>query len=66
MNSTSQLFAALWHRTNQISAQPGYKVILPWSLRREEMIEQLAYIREWGGQFVTAVPTLAVTGGLPT
>lgn len=60
MNSTSQLFAALWHRTNQISDQPGYKVIQPWSLRREEMIEQLAYIREWGGRFVTALPNMEV------
>lgn len=63
MNSTSQLFAALWHRTNQISGQPGYKVIQPWCLS-EEVMAQLAYIREWGGQFVTAVPTLAVTGSV--
>lgn len=39
--------------------QPDYVVILPWNLR-EEIIEQLAYIREWGGRLVTAVPTLKV------
>lgn len=37
--------------------QPDYVVILPWNLRQEVM-EQLSYIRAWGGKFVTAVPTL--------
>lgn len=39
--------------------RPDYVVILPWNLTNEVMT-QLAYIREWGGQFVTAVPTLLV------
>lgn len=39
---------------------PDYVVILPWNLRAE-VVEQLAYIREWGGQFVTAVPSLKVS-----
>jgi hypothetical protein len=38
-------------------ARPDFVVILPWNLR-EEITEQLAYIREWGGQFVVAVPNL--------
>jgi SAM-dependent methyltransferase len=38
-------------------ARPDYVVILPWNLR-EEVVGQLSYIREWGGQFVTAVPSL--------
>mgnify|MGYP005856726323 CR=1 FL=1 len=40
--------------------QPDYVVILPWNLRTE-VVEQLAYIREWGGQFVTAVPSLQIS-----
>ncbi|MDR3392573.1 MAG: class I SAM-dependent methyltransferase [Sulfuriferula sp.] len=40
-------------------SKPDYVVILPWNLRTEVM-EQLAYIREWGGQFVTAVPSLQI------
>jgi hypothetical protein len=40
--------------------RPDYVVILPWNLRTEVM-EQLAYIREWGGQFVTAVPSLKIS-----
>lgn len=39
--------------------KPDYVVILPWNLR-EEVMAQLAYIREWGGQFVTAVPNMEV------
>jgi hypothetical protein len=32
-------------------------VILPWNLK-DEVMGQLAYVREWGGRFVTAVPGL--------
>jgi SAM-dependent methyltransferase len=39
--------------------RPDYVVILPWNLR-DELVAQLAYIRDWGGQFVTAVPCLTV------
>ncbi len=39
--------------------RPDYVLILPWNLRTE-VAEQLAYIREWGGQFVTSVPTLEI------
>lgn len=39
--------------------RPDYVVILPWNLR-DEVIDQLSYIREWGGQFVTAVPGLKI------
>jgi SAM-dependent methyltransferase len=40
--------------------KPDYVVILPWNLR-DEVTAQLAYIRDWGGQFVTAVPLLRIT-----
>ena len=39
--------------------RPDYVLILPWNLR-EEVMTQLAYIREWGGRFVTAVPKLEI------
>jgi SAM-dependent methyltransferase len=38
-------------------ARPDYVLVLPWNLRAE-IIEQLAYIRAWGGQFVFALPSL--------
>lgn len=43
--------------------RPDRILILPWNLCTE-VIAQLDYVRDWGGQFVTAVPTLAVTGGV--
>lgn len=39
--------------------RPAYVLILPWNLR-EEIMEQLAFIREWGGRFVVPIPTLTV------
>lgn len=39
--------------------KPDYVLILPWNLRAE-ISAQLAYIREWGGQFVVAVPEIEV------
>ena len=39
--------------------KPDFVLILPWNLHTE-VTEQLHYIRQWGGKFVTAVPTLRV------
>lgn len=39
--------------------RPDFVLILPWNLR-DEITAQLSYIREWGGQFVVAVPQLAI------
>lgn len=39
--------------------RPDYVLILPWNLRGE-LEGQLAYIREWGGRIITAVPALSV------
>ncbi|GAB3709126.1 class I SAM-dependent methyltransferase [Spirosoma flavus] len=39
--------------------KPDYVLILPWNIR-DEITKQLAYIREWGGQFVVAIPELTV------
>ncbi len=38
-------------------ARPDYVVLLPWNLR-DELMQQLDYVRGWGGRFVTAVPAL--------
>jgi SAM-dependent methyltransferase len=38
-----------------MQAKPDYVLILPWNLR-DEIQQQLAGIRAWGGQFVTPVP----------
>ncbi|MEW5788389.1 MAG: class I SAM-dependent methyltransferase [Pseudomonadota bacterium] len=40
--------------------RPDFVVILPWNIKAEIM-QQLVYIRAWGGSFVTAVSRLEVT-----
>jgi SAM-dependent methyltransferase len=37
--------------------QPDVVLILPWNLR-DEIVEQHAYIREWGGRFAARAPEL--------
>ena len=39
--------------------RPDYVLILPWNLKNE-IIEQLAYVREWGGRFVVPIPRVEV------
>ena len=39
--------------------RPDYLLILPWNLR-EEVMQQNGFIRQWGGQFVVPIPTVAV------
>ncbi len=40
-------------------AKPDYVLILPWNLK-DEVMDQMAFIREWGGQFVVPIPTVQV------
>jgi len=39
--------------------RPDYVIILPWNIKKEVM-DQIGYIREWGGKFVIAIPELEV------
>jgi 2-polyprenyl-3-methyl-5-hydroxy-6-metoxy-1,4-benzoquinol methylase len=39
--------------------KPDYLVILPWNLQ-DEIMEQMAHIRDWGGQFVTLIPKVRI------
>lgn len=40
-------------------ARPDYVLILPWNLK-DEISQQAAYIREWGGKFVVPIPEVHV------
>ena len=35
--------------------RPDYLIILPWNLR-DEILAQMSWIREWGGQFIVPIP----------
>jgi len=39
--------------------RPDYVLILPWNLR-DEVMQQMSYIRAWGGKFVVPVPEVKV------
>jgi hypothetical protein len=39
--------------------RPDYIVILPWNIR-EEIIDELQFVRKWGAKFVTAIPQLDI------
>jgi SAM-dependent methyltransferase len=41
------------------AARPDYVFILPWNLR-DEIIDQMRGVRDWGGRFVVPIPNLQV------
>lgn len=45
----------IYHPDKIKEDRPDYLVILPWNLK-EEIMEQMSYIRDWGGKFVTLIP----------
>ena len=49
----------VYHPDKIRETRPDYLLILPWNLR-EEIIRQLAYVREWGARFVVPIPRLEV------
>ncbi len=42
-----------------LDAKPDYVLILPWNFK-DEIVEQMAAIREWGGKFVVPIPELKI------
>jgi hypothetical protein len=42
-----------------LETRPDYVLILPWNIK-EEIVDQMAAIREWGGRFVVPLPAVAV------
>ena len=40
-------------------AKPDYVLILPWNFK-DEIMRQMAHIREWGGKFVLPIPEVQV------
>jgi SAM-dependent methyltransferase len=39
--------------------KPDYVLILPWNIK-DEVMQQMAFIREWGGRFVVPIPEVKV------
>ena len=49
----------VYHPDKIKETRPDYVMILPWNIK-EEIIEQIGYIREWGGQFLIPIPEVEV------
>jgi 2-polyprenyl-3-methyl-5-hydroxy-6-metoxy-1,4-benzoquinol methylase len=49
----------IYHPERIRLTQPDYVVIFPWNLQKEIM-QQLDFIREWGGKFVVPIPKVTV------
>ena len=49
----------IYHPDRIRETRPDYVVILPWNLKTE-ILQQLQFIREWGGRFVVPIPKVAV------
>lgn len=49
----------IFHPDKIKETKPNYVLILPWNIK-EEVMNQLSYINEWGGRFVVLVPEVKV------
>jgi SAM-dependent methyltransferase len=49
----------IFHPDRIRETKPDYVIILPWNLK-SEIMEQLRYIRDWGGRFVVPIPRVTV------
>ena len=49
----------IYHPDKIKETKPDYLVILPWNLK-EEIMEQMAYVREWKCKFVVLIPEVKV------
>ena len=49
----------IYHPDKIKETKPDYLLILPWNLK-EEIVEQMSFIREWGGQFIVPIPEVKI------
>ncbi|MGH7380668.1 MAG: methyltransferase domain-containing protein [Candidatus Methylomirabilales bacterium] len=49
----------IYHPKKIQETMPDYVLILPWNIK-DEIMEQAAYIRDWGGKFVVPIPEVRV------
>jgi SAM-dependent methyltransferase len=47
------------HPDRVAETEPDYLLILPWNIR-DEIVEQMAHVREFGCRFVTPIPSVTV------
>lgn len=49
----------IFHPAKIREMKPDYVLILPWNLK-DEIMEQIAYVKDWGARFVIPIPTVTI------
>jgi Putative zinc binding domain/C-methyltransferase C-terminal domain len=49
----------LEHYVSPRNTQPDFVPILPWNLK-EEVVQQLSHVRDWGDRFIVPIPEVSV------
>lgn len=49
----------IYHPDKIKETKPDYVLILPWNIK-DEVIQQMSYIREWGGRFIIPIPRVKI------
>ena len=49
----------IYHPDKIRETQPNYLLILPWNIK-DEVMQQMRFIREWGGKFIIPIPNIEV------
>lgn len=49
----------IFHPDRIRETKPDFVVILPWNLKNE-IVEQLKFIRDWGGRFIVPIPKVEI------
>lgn len=49
----------IYHPDRIQQTKPDFILILPWNVK-DEIMKQLAYVRDWGGRFVVPIPEVSV------
>ena len=49
----------IYHPDKIKETQPNYLLILPWNIK-DEVMQQMRFIREWGGKFIIPIPNIEV------
>ena len=49
----------IYHPDKIAETKPDYVLILPWNLK-DEIMQQLSFIRDWGGRFAVPIPKVTI------
>ncbi len=56
---TPGMHIPIYHPDKIRETRPDYLLILPWNLR-QEIMQQMSFVREWGGKFIIPIPEATI------